>query len=81
MSYALTVDPWALRHCLAAVLPFREEVPAVKTLRYYTRYVPPSAVFKYQVFSTTYKGIKPIYIDISVYFRAPRVYLRKTVLK
>ena len=74
MSYLL--DPWALRHCLAAVLPFREEVPAVKTLRYYTRYVPLASFFKYKIISTGCGQSTPIYIATAVYFRERHVYFR-----
>jgi len=70
------VDPWALRRCLAAVLPFREEVPAVKTPNINTRYVPPAPVFKYHAISTGYEKATPIYVATAVYFRLPPVYFR-----
>jgi hypothetical protein len=51
------VDPWALRHCLAAVLPFREEVPAEKTLNIITKYVPPARFFNLILFQMVTESI------------------------
>ena len=72
----LIVDPWALRHCLTTVWPFREEVPAVKTPNINTRYVPPAPVFKYHAISTCCEKFAPIYIGAAVYFRERPVYFR-----
>jgi hypothetical protein len=55
MNYELIVDPLALRHCLTADLPFREEVPALKTLNTYTNYVPPAYYFKLLTISIGYR--------------------------